>query len=112
MLNVNLDNDEKKIIKESVKIYAQLVMQRSGAASSQTVLSKIKTLLEKIDADAAEDSYGKMKGITNEQFDNVCRSCDKFINNCTDAVAKKFPGKCDPILKYEHNKIIERTTNG
>lgn len=108
---MNLDSDEKKIVTEAIKIYAQLVMQRAGTTNAQVILSKIKSLSEKIESDSPENSQGKLKGLTDEQFENVCKNCEKFINGCTDVVAKKFPGKCDPILKYEHNKLIEKGQN-
>jgi hypothetical protein len=44
-------------------------------------------------------------GISEEWFEKVCQTCS-FLSatGCTDKITAKFPGKCDPILKYERTK--------
>ena len=44
-------------------------------------------------------------GINQEWFENVCQACAHLTAaGCSDKITAKFPGKCDPILKYERNK--------
>ncbi|MDO8641094.1 MAG: hypothetical protein Q7R33_06080 [Nitrosarchaeum sp.] len=63
------------------------------------LINEIKDIVGILQQDAVTEDV-KPLGLTDEQFENVCKTCERFKHKCTDAVAVKYPGKCDPILKY------------
>jgi hypothetical protein len=101
-------NDEKQILKEALTIYLQMVAQQSPQALEP--LGEIaKSILFKADKAAAGSEDGeksnKPHNISDEWYDNVCINCENLdYSGCTDSVTAKYPGKCDPILKYEFEK--------
>lgn len=97
---MSFDKDEKQIIVESLKLYMQLVRQRYSESRVQQVTVKMTSIANKLESLDESNEAEKLPGITDDQFENVCKICDKFKGHCTDVVAKKFPGKCDPILHY------------
>lgn len=102
---MNLTDKQKRIILESLKYYSQLVKQRLQPQQANEILPEIKNIYEEITADDKVEH--KPVGVTDEQFESVCRSCDQFTNKCKNVVAQKYPGKCDPILIYERNHNLE-----
>lgn len=98
---------QKLIIKESLKVYSQIAKRQMGNEQYLLILNDMKQIFEQLDNGIVQ--IEKPVGITDEQFENVCQLCDKFDNKCKDLVAKKFPGKCDPILHYNRQK---ETSNG
>jgi len=107
---MTLTDNEKKLIVDAVKVYAQIMRQQGAPASTQAnTIAVIQSLMKKmLEPETVDDP--KLKGLTDEEFDNVCLKCDKFKNQCTDPVAKKYPGKCDPILNY-HKSAKEGSSN-
>ncbi len=95
---MNLTDRQKQIIRESIKFYSQVIKQKLPPTQSNAILLDISEL------DSEEKIEQRPTDITDEQFENVCKKCDKFTNKCNDVVAKKYPGKCDPILHYKRNK--------
>jgi len=95
---------QKQIIKESVKVYSQFVKRQISNEQYLLILNEIKQIFEQLDNGVIQ--IEKPIGVTDDQFENVCKLCDKFDNKCKDLVAKKFPGKCDPILHYNRQKEI------
>jgi hypothetical protein len=75
----------------------------------QQLVAMAKGIIAKMDQ--PDTGGGKSKanqpppGISEEWFDKVCLNCAHLsATGCTDKITVKFPGKCDPILKYERNK--------
>ena len=102
------NDDEKQIIKEALSVYLQMAAQQMPPQMLEQLGEIAKGIIVK--ANKATDGgdgekENKPHGISDEWFDNVCVNCDKLdFSGCTDSVTAKFPGKCDPILKYEFNK--------
>lgn len=96
--------EEKQIIVDSMKLHLQVIKQRYSEDRIRQMTTKMAGVARKLDEIDISESE-KLPGITDEQFENVCKICDKFKGHCIDAVAKKFPGKCDPILHY--NRGVE-----
>lgn len=100
--------EEKSFLQESLSIYLQLMQQRIPPQEFETRYALAQSVAEKIES--AEAGGGtpsnKPKGITDEWFDNCCKTCDKLApgGKCLDKITEKYPGKCDPILMYERNK--------
>ncbi len=108
---MQLKQDEQDLIKEALGIYVQLVQQQMPADMLQPISDKVQTILEKLPALGATAAEGmpanKPHNISEEWFNNVCTGCDMLSpSGCTDSVTEKFPGKCDPILKYERAKFL------
>lgn len=100
---MNLTNQQKRIICESVKFYSQVIKRKQlPPERSEAILLDIQEIISELDLE--EETEQRPLNITDEQFENVCRQCDKFTNKCNDMVAKKYPGKCDPILHFEKQK--------
>jgi hypothetical protein len=100
---MNLTENEKKIIVDALKVYAQIMRQQNAPAATQAgMMTVIQSIIKKT-TEPEVTGEQKLKGLTDEEFDNVCLKCDKFKNQCTDAIAKKYPGKCDPILHYHQS---------
>jgi hypothetical protein len=103
-----LSNEEKSLIEEALQVYLQLVARQLPQAQVQQVAQIAKGIVAKLDSVGSGGGGGKGNrpdGISDEWFKKVCQKCDKLSpSGCTDKVTAKFPGKCDPILKYENEK--------
>jgi hypothetical protein len=103
-----LTNEEKTLIEEALHVYLQLVARQMPQAQVQQVAQIVQGIVTKLDSVGSGGGGGKgnrAEGITDEWYKKVCQKCDKLSpTGCTDKVTAKFPGKCDPILKYENEK--------
>ncbi len=107
---MSLTNEEKELIKEALSVYVQLVARQAPQEQVQQIAVVAQGLIKKIDTLGAtgDKSSGKPPQISDEWFEQVCKSCDKLSNTgCLDKVTEKFPGKCDPILHYERRKSLK-----
>jgi len=110
---MNFNENQIKLIKESLKVYWSFCKQKMGPMQSAPIIQEIKEVYKILDNQTISSEPIKLKGLTDEQFENVCmKGCEHFENVCKDKVAQKFPGKCDPILRYENNKRSERLLSG
>ena len=106
-----LTNEEKGMIQEALALYLQVYSQQAPPAQVQQLAQIAQGIVKKLDSVGAGGgkSANKPNGISDEWFKSVCQSCDKLTNaGCGDKVTEKFPGKCDPILHYEQNKILKK----
>jgi len=105
---MSLSNEEKAMVEEALQIYLQLVARQMQPAQVQQLAHMAQGIIKKLDSagPAAGDKNGnKPAGITDEWFKKVCQSCIKLTpSGCSDKVTEKYPGKCDPIIKYENEK--------
>jgi hypothetical protein len=105
-----LTTEEKALIEEALQVYLQLVARQLPQQQVQQIAQIAQGIVGKLDSVAAggggAGSKGnKPAGITDEWYKKVCQKCDKLsATGCTDKVTVKFPGKCDPILKFENEK--------
>lgn len=104
-----LTPEEKNIIEEALSIYLQLLSRQAPPAQVQQIAQIAQGIVKKLDSVGASKGQGsKPDGITDEWFKNVCQNCDKLsASGCMDKVTEKYPGKCDPILHYERNKMLK-----
>lgn len=101
--------DEKQMIKEALSLYVQLASQQYGAQQVEGVAKVIRTIITKLDTVSVDGEEGAVKpsGISDEWYEAVCQACEKLSpSGCADPVTAKFPGKCDPILKFERTKML------
>lgn len=105
-----LQEEEQQLIKEALGVYIQIASQQMPHSTVESLAGKIRDIIEKLQQLGAETGDGpanKPNNISDEWFENVCISCNKLTaTGCSDSVTQKFPGKCDPILKYEMNKRL------
>lgn len=101
-----LSNEEKSLIEEALQVYIQLVARQLPQAQVQQVAKIAQGIVGKLDSVGSGGGRGnRPEGISDEWFKKVCQKCEKLSpSGCTDKVTAKFPGKCDPILKYENEK--------
>ncbi len=99
--------DEKQMIKESLSLYIQYAGQQVAPAQMEQLTVVIKGIITKLDTVQSGDGETlKPADITDEWFNSVCATCEHLTpSGCDDPVTAKFPGKCDPILKFEMAKI-------
>lgn len=103
-----LTNEEKQLLNEACTVYLQVVSQQATPEQVQGLTVAIGEIFKKIDGVGKTGKNGKPLGITDEWFDDVCKTCDHLKGTgCLESVTKKFPGKCDPILKFEQKKLID-----
>jgi hypothetical protein len=105
-----LSNEEKGIIEEALGVYLQIVARQLPPQQVQQVAAVAQGIVRKLDTlnSGGGKNGNKPAGISDEWYKNVCLSCDKLSPaGCTDKVTEKFPGKCDPILHYEREKILK-----
>jgi len=106
-------DQEKKIAADAFNVYMQVVNSNAPASQVRAIAEIAKSVMQKIANPDASEKPQKLPGITEDQFENVCMTCESFKGGrCSDSVAIKFPGKCDPILKYERNKPDSGFTKG
>jgi hypothetical protein len=105
---MSLTNEEKSLVEEALQVYVQLVARQLPQAQVQQVALVVKGIVAKLDTlgvGGGGAQGNKPNGISDEWYTKVCQHCDKLSpSGCTDKVTAKFPGKCDPILKYENEK--------
>jgi hypothetical protein len=106
---MSLTNEEKGLIEEALQVYVQLVARQLPKQQVQQIAQAIQGIVAKLDSvgSSSGDPRGNKPaaGITDEWYKKVCQKCDKLSpSGCTDKVTAKFPGKCDPILKFENEK--------
>jgi hypothetical protein len=103
-----LTNEEKSLVEEALQVYIQLVARQLPQQQVQQITQLAQGVvakLESVGSGGGGPSGNKPAGISDEWYKKVCKTCDKLSpTGCTDKVTAKFPGKCDPILKYENGK--------
>jgi hypothetical protein len=102
-----LSNEEKSLVEEALQVYLQLVSRQMQPAQVQQLVTMAQGIIKKLDSVGSNPGKNgnKPAGISDEWYKNVCQSCDKLTaSGCSDKVTEKFPGKCDPIIKYENGK--------
>jgi hypothetical protein len=107
-----LSGEEKGIIEEALGVYLQVVARQIPPQQVKQLAAVAQGIVRKLDSLNSGDGKNgnKPAGITDEWYKNVCLSCDKLSpSGCTDKVTEKFPGKCDPILHYEREKLLKST---
>ncbi len=110
---MSLSHEEKALIQEALSVYIQVMARQMGTAQAQQLAGIAQGLLQKIDNLGRGGGEGsKPSGITDEWYENVCKSCDKLTpSGCAEKVTEKYPGKCDPILRYERDKTLREKGN-
>lgn len=102
--------EEKELVARGLQLYAQMVGSQYGPQEMQALVPVIKGILKKLDqvGNSGAAPGAPPQGITQEWFDQVCSGCSKAggATGCQDPVTAKFPGKCDPILRWERNRRI------
>jgi hypothetical protein len=103
---MSLSNEEKALVEEALQVYLQLVSRQMKPAQVQQLAVMAQGIIGKLDSvGSAGKAGGKPAGISDEWFKKVCQKCDKLTpSGCSDKVTVKYPGKCDPIIKYENEK--------
>jgi len=104
-----LSEDEKDLIAQALQFYMQQASSQLPPQSVQQLMGMAKAIITKLDH--LEAGGGKRKagepppGISVEWFEHVCQTCPMLTaTGCSDKITLKFPGKCDPIIKYERQK--------
>ncbi|MBN1757392.1 MAG: hypothetical protein JW863_03685 [Chitinispirillaceae bacterium] len=106
-----LTNEEKGLIEEALGVYLQVISRQIAPAQVQQLAQIAQNIVQKLDSvgSGGGKQGNKPNGISDEWYKNVCLSCDKLSpGGCTDKVTEKYPGKCDPILHYEREKILKK----
>ena len=106
----SLSEEEKDLIAQSLQFYLQQASAQLPPAAVQQIMGVAKGIVAKLDQlDTGGAKAGQPPtGISQEWFDNVCQTCPMLTaSGCSDKITVKFPGKCDPILKYERNKPLQ-----
>lgn len=104
-----LSEEEKDLVAQALQMYLQQASMQLPPASVQQLVGVAKGIISKLDnpesGGADKKANAPPPGISEEWFGNVCQVCDKLsAAGCTDKITVKFPGKCDPIIKYERTK--------
>ncbi len=107
-----LSEEEKDLVAQSLQMYLQQASMQLPPQSVQQLVTIAKGIIAKLDSlEAGGGPGGKRKandpppGISAEWFEHVCQTCPQLTaTGCADKITVKFPGKCDPILKYERAK--------
>jgi hypothetical protein len=101
------DEEEQQLLNVALRLYAQTAKRELPTETYAKLVTKVSDINKKI-KQCGPPSNVCPPGLTEEQFTKVCQlPCDQFVEGkCIDVVAKKYPGKCDPILRYERQKIL------
>jgi hypothetical protein len=105
-----LSEEEKDLVAQSLQLYLQQASMQLPPQSVQQLVAIAKGIISKLDN--LEAGGGKPKangpppGISQDWFEHVCQTCPNLTaTGCSDKITVKFPGKCDPIIKYERAKV-------
>ena len=105
-----LSDDEKALIEEAFAVYLQVIARQAPQHQTQQLAEAAQGIIRKLNSlDSSTDGKhgNKPPGISDEWYNKVCLTCNKLSpSGCTDKVTEKYPGKCDPILHYEREKML------
>lgn len=107
---MSLTNDEKGMVEEALSVYLQLVSRQAPPEQVQQLAQVAQGIIAKLGSlgTGGGKEGNKPNGISDEWYENVCKQCEKLsASGCTDKVTVKYPGKCDPILHYERQKLLD-----
>jgi len=100
--------EEKEVMNQAFNVYLQVASQQMPEDKLGELQTVIGSIFTKCTNMVAEDG-GRPEGITEEWFKEVCQSCEELKgNSCSSTVTAKFPGKCDPILKFERERFLKQ----
>lgn len=102
-----LSEEEKDLVAQSLQLYVQQASMQLPPQTVQQLMAVAKGIIVKLDQPDTAPGGKKSPppGISEEWFEKVCLSCPQLTpTGCADKITVKFPGKCDPILKYERQK--------
>jgi len=104
---MSLTNEEKGIIAEALNVYGQMIARQVPQEQLAQISELLNGIMQKLEnIGSVQPGSNKPNGITDEWFENVCQSCPSLTpTGCKEKVTEKFPGKCDPILRYEQQKL-------
>ena len=107
---MTLSEEEKDLIAQCLQFYLQQASAQLPPQAVQQLMQMAKSIIGKLDhldAGGGAKTGEPPAGISKEWFDNVCQTCPSLTaTGCSDKITAKFPGKCDPILKYERAKVV------
>ena len=113
-----LFNDmEKNILQNALSIFLQASQRQMAPGDFEKIYAVSQGLMEKIDSAGEVPAGGgpgaRPRGITEEWYENCCKTCPNLApdGRCLDKITEKFPGKCDPILKYGREKLLKKQAN-
>lgn len=99
---MNLTSQQKKLTIDALKAYWRAIKDQLQPNLALPIIQDIKVVVAELEkVQIINNVNEKPAGVSDEQFERVCLNCDKYEHKCKDIVAMKFPGKCDPILKYK-----------
>lgn len=110
---MGLSEEEKDLVAQALQMYLQQASMQLPPQSVQQLVAIAKGIISKLDhLEAGSGAAGGRRkagdpppGISEEWFEKVCLACPNLTaTGCADKITVKFPGKCDPILKYERSK--------
>ncbi len=105
-----LSEEEKDLIAQALQFYLQQASGQLPPQSLQQLMGMAKKIVAKLDqpdVGGGSKAGGPPPGISEEWFEKVCQTCSQLTaTGCADKITVKFPGKCDPILKYERSKVV------
>jgi hypothetical protein len=105
--HMGLSEEEKDLVAQSLQLYLQQASVQLPQASVNQLVTIAKGIITKLDQMEIGGAKANQPpaGISQDWFEHVCQTC-AFLSpsGCTDKITAKFPGKCDPIIKYERNK--------
>ncbi len=103
-----LSEEEKDLIAQSLQFYLQQASAQLPPQAVQQLMGMAKNIVSKLDhleAGGPRRTGEPPPGISEEWFEHVCVTCPSLTaTGCAEKITAKFPGKCDPILKYERGK--------
>jgi hypothetical protein len=104
---------EKEILQNALSVFLQLNQRQMAAGDFEKLYALSQRLMEKIDSageGAGGGPGGRPRGISEEWYEQCCRACQNLSpdGRCLDKITEKYPGKCDPILRYERGKLLKK----
>lgn len=104
-----LNQNERDLLNHMANVYMAVAKQDLPPENVQQLTQVVAGIFKKIDDMMNGTTSSRPEGITEEWFEGVCKACEALNGNkCTNTITAKFPGKCDPILKFESQKILDK----
>jgi len=104
-----LNQNERDLLNHMANVYMAVAKQDLPPDNVNQLTQVIAGIFKKIDGAMQGTVTVRPEGITEEWFEGVCKGCEALNGTqCSNTITAKFPGKCDPILKFERQKILDK----